>query len=171
MYLLIRGYRFRAVRVGFWYNLLPCLLSDWWEHIVRLYQFWTITTLCSNIWSAYFQGPVKWNTTSFRYTGKVEGRQHSVHEISGIRSNIHVQFGACQIEIMILSQVILIHVFPSIYHGTFVLWVIIGLPIMVLPYASSNLNDFFLLSCICYCLSSFHNMLTSTIFGYVYCWL
>jgi len=120
MYLLIRGYRFRAVRVGVWYNLLPCLLSDWWEHIVGLYQFWTITTLCSNIWSAYFQGPVEWNTTSFRYTGKVEGRQHSVHEISGIRSNIHVQFGACQIEIMILSQVILIPVFPSIYHGTFV---------------------------------------------------
>lgn len=44
------------------------------------------------------------NTTSFRYTGKVEGRQHSVHEISGIRSNIRLQLGACQIEIMILSQ-------------------------------------------------------------------
>lgn len=44
-------------------------------------------------------------------TGKVEGRQHSVHEISGIRSNIHVQFGVWQIEIMILSQVILIPVF------------------------------------------------------------
>lgn len=34
-----------------------------------------------------------------------------MHEISGIRSYIHVQFGAWQIEIMILSQVILIPVF------------------------------------------------------------